>query len=73
MSERITGTIKHLNREKGFGFVTRDDGQDDLFFHRSGLRADTSFNALEEGQTVSCQVGEGRHGKGPRAEDLARA
>ena len=60
------GKIKKLVSDKGFGFISRDDG-DDLFFHRSAL-SDVDFNDLREGQEVEFTVGSGP--KGPNAESV---
>ena len=58
------GVIKKLISDKGFGFITRDDG-DDLFFHHSSVEGG-QFESLREGQTVEFTVGQGP--KGPAAE-----
>jgi CspA family cold shock protein len=55
----MTGTIKVL--KEGFGFITVD-GQDDVFFHANNLEG-VDFNDLQEGQTLSFEIGEGRNGK----------
>lgn len=60
------GVIKKLVTDKGFGFISRDDGND-LFFHRSAL-VDVDFAALREGQHVEFTIGEGP--KGPAAETV---
>jgi CspA family cold shock protein len=59
-----TGTVKWFNSEKGYGFVTPDDGGDDLFVHYSNIDSD-GFRTLEEGQKVEYEAGTGR--KGPEA------
>ncbi len=56
-----TGKVKFFNDEKGFGFITPDDGGKDLFVHVSGIESGT----LAENDTVEYEVGEGR--KGPCA------
>ena len=58
-----TGTVKWFNEEKGFGFITPDDGGKDLFVHHS----ETS-SPLSDGQKVEYEVGEGR--KGPCATNV---
>jgi cold shock protein len=63
---RMSGTIKRLVRDKGFGFIGADRGAE-YFFHRSACPGDT-FDRLGEGQSVSFDVGEGP--KGPRAENV---
>jgi len=59
------GTIKKLVSDKGFGFIAGDGG--DVFFHHSSVE-DTTFEALQEGQAVTYEEGEGP--KGPRAENV---
>ena len=66
MPATITGTIKRLVSEKGFGFVAAPDGQE-YFFHQSAV-ADGQFSQLREGQTVTFVTGQGP--KGPRAENV---
>jgi cold shock protein len=58
------GTVKWFNAEKGFGFITGDDGQD-VFVHYSSIEM-AGYRVLEEGQAVSFEVGTGA--KGPQAE-----
>jgi len=62
----MQGTVKFFNTEKGFGFISRADG-DDIFVHFSNITGD-GFKNLEEGQTVEFEVGEGR--KGPEAQNV---
>ena len=59
------GTIKRIIREKGFGFITPDDGSEDVYFTRSRLDARTDFDGLREGDEVQFQVRPGE--KGPQA------
>ena len=59
-----TGTVKWFNSEKGYGFITPDDGGDDLFVHYSNIDSE-GFRTLEEGQKVEYEAGQGR--KGPEA------
>ena len=56
-----TGTVKFFNTEKGYGFITRSDG-DDVFVHYSNI-AGSGFRNLEEGQAVEFEVGPGRKGE----------
>jgi cold shock protein len=62
-----TGTVKWFNDDKGFGFITPDDGGADLFAHYSAIQSD-GFKSLKEGQKVEYTVGQGR--KGPAAENI---
>jgi cold shock protein len=55
-----TGTVKFFNNEKGYGFISRTDG-DDVFVHFSNIEG-SGFRSLEEGQNVEFEVGPGRKG-----------
>ncbi len=57
-----TGIVKWFNDSKGFGFITPDDGGDDLFAHFSAIQAN-GFRTLSEGQKVSFDVTTGPKGK----------
>lgn len=57
-----TGTVKWFNDAKGFGFLTPDDGGEDLFAHFSGINM-PGFKTLAEGQRVSFEVIDGPKGK----------
>ncbi len=63
-----TGTVKWFSDEKGFGFIVPDEGEGDLFVHRSSL---DGVQILQEGQKVEYDVGEGR--KGPEATQVRPA
>ena len=54
------GTVKWLSSEKGFGFITKEDGND-VFVHFSAIQGD-GFKTLEEGQRVSFDVTQGNRG-----------
>ncbi|MBC7756080.1 MAG: cold-shock protein [Bdellovibrio sp.] len=56
------GTVKWFNDSKGFGFVTPDDGGDDLFAHFSAI-VEAGYKSLKEGQRVSFDVTDGAKGK----------
>jgi cold shock protein len=62
-----TGTVKWFNDEKGYGFITPDDGSKDLFVHQSAIVGD-GFRSLTEGAKVSFEAEEGE--KGPRAVNV---
>jgi CspA family cold shock protein len=62
----VTGTVKFFNTEKGYGFISREDGED-VFVHFSNIEGD-GFKNLEEGQTVEFEIGEGR--KGDEAQNV---
>ncbi len=62
------GTIKKIVKDKGFGFITPDDGSGDVFFHRSRMAEKVYFEDLREGDEVEFQVRPGE--KGPQAFDL---
>jgi cold shock protein len=55
-----TGTVKFFNREKGYGFISRPDG-DDVFVHYSNIEG-SGYRNLEEGQEVEFEIGPGRKG-----------
>jgi len=59
---KVTGTVKWFNDAKGFGFVTPDDGGEDLFAHFSAIEMN-GFKTLKEGQKVAFQVTQGPKGK----------
>jgi CspA family cold shock protein len=56
-----TGTVKFFNSEKGFGFISREEG-DDVFVHYSNIQA-TGYKTLDEGQRVEFDVAPGRKGE----------
>ncbi len=62
-----TGTVKWFNDSKGFGFVTRDDGEKDVFVHHSAIQGQV-FKSLAEGEKVEFDVVQGQ--KGPAAENV---
>ncbi|NLL81715.1 MAG: cold-shock protein [Tissierellia bacterium] len=62
----MTGTVKWFNAEKGYGFITGDDGND-VFAHFSQIQKE-GFKSLEEGQEVEFEVAQGE--KGLQAENI---
>ncbi|MFQ5678371.1 MAG: cold-shock protein [Gemmatimonadota bacterium] len=65
----ITGTVKWFSDTKGYGFVTRDDGQGDVFVHHSSIQSE-GFRTLNEGDRVEFDLTEGQ--KGPAAENVRK-
>ncbi len=66
---RITGTVKWFDTKKGFGFITRDDNQEDIFVHYSAISGE-GFKNLEEGDKVEFEVVQ--EDKGPRAQSVSK-
>ena len=66
---RETGTVKWFNPEKGFGFITRDNGEKDVFVHHSAIQSG-GFKTLNEGERVEFDVVQAD--KGPAAEKVVR-
>ncbi len=62
-----TGTVKWFSDDKGFGFITPDDGDKDLFVHHSGIDSD-GYRSLQEGAKVSYDAEQGD--KGPKAVNV---
>ena len=61
MSNKILGTVKWFNSEKGFGFITPENGSKDVFVHFSAITG-SDFRSLEEGQHVEFSVQDGPKG-----------
>lgn len=62
------GTVKWFNADKGFGFITPEDGGKDLFVHHSEIQAGGGFATLDDGQEVEFEIGQGQ--KGPCANNV---
>jgi CspA family cold shock protein len=56
----VTGTVKFFNNEKGYGFISREDGED-VFVHFSNIEGN-GYRTLEDGQQVEFEIGPGRKG-----------
>ena len=69
MTERETGTVKWFNNDKGYGFISRKEGED-VFVHYSAVEGG-GFRSLSEGQQVEFAVEQGA--KGPQAVDVLGA
>jgi len=67
MSEVKTGTVKWFNASKGYGFITPNEGDKDLFVHMSEIQME-GFKTLSDGQSVDYNEGEGD--KGPCATNV---
>ncbi len=63
------GTVKWSSDQKGYGFITPEDGSKDLFVHHTAIRGE-GFKSLQEGQTVEFQVTSGP--KGPQATEVVK-
>lgn len=68
MPERIIGTVKWFSRQKGYGFIQPEDGED-VFVHYSAIRG-TGFRNLEEGDRVEFTIEDSP--KGPQAADVIK-
>ncbi|MFV0261704.1 MAG: RNA chaperone/antiterminator CspA [Kluyvera sp.] len=67
MSVKMNGIVKWFNADKGFGFITPDDGSKDVFVHFSAIQND-GYKSLDEGQKVSFTIENGA--KGPAAGNV---
>ena len=61
------GTVKWFNADKGYGFITPDDGSADVFVHHTAIQAD-GYRTLQDNQRVEYTAGQGQ--KGPQAEQV---
>jgi CspA family cold shock protein len=63
------GTVKWFNEEKGYGFISPEDGSEDVFVYHTGI-AGSGFKSLEKGEKVTYEVTQGR--KGPQAANVSK-
>jgi len=66
---RTTGTVKWFNDSKGFGFISRENGEKDCFVHHSAIQG-SGYKSLAEGDKVEFDVVQGQ--KGPAAENVTK-
>ncbi len=69
MNVRTNGTVKWFNNAKGFGFITQEENEGDIFVHFRSIQGD-GYRTLNEGQTVEFTLTEGP--KGLQAEDVLK-
>ncbi len=69
---RQTGTVKFFNVQKGFGFITPDEGGKDVFVHVTAVER-SGVGSLTEGMRISFETEPDKRGKGPKAVDLQPA
>ena len=65
------GTVKWFSEERGYGFISPDDGGEDLFVHHTGIAGEEGYKYLEEGEKVTYEAAQGR--KGMQAENVTKA
>lgn len=69
---RQTGTVKFYNTQKGYGFITPDDGGKDVFVHVTAVEQ-SGISHLSEGARISFDTEPDKRGKGPKAVNLQQA
>lgn len=68
---RQTGIVKFFNTQKGYGFITPDDGGKDVFVHVTAVEK-SGLGVLNEGMRISFETEPDKRGKGPKAVELKR-
>jgi cold shock protein len=68
----ITGTVKFFNANKGFGFISPEDGSKDVFVHATALEA-AGIRSLNEGDRVTFVLEDDRKGRGKQAAQIQKA
>lgn len=66
---RQSGTVKFYNAQKGYGFITPDDGGKDVFVHVTAVEQ-SGISGLDEGMRISFETEPDKRGKGPKAVNL---
>jgi CspA family cold shock protein len=69
---RQTGTVKFYNTQKGYGFITPDDGGKDVFVHVTAVEQ-SGINHMNEGSRISFETEPDKRGKGPKAVNLQQS
>jgi CspA family cold shock protein len=69
---RLNGTVKFFNHARGFGFITPENGDKDVFVHASALER-SGVPALNEGDKVSFEIEDDTRGRGKQAANIAQA
>jgi CspA family cold shock protein len=67
---RLNGTVKFFNSTRGFGFISPENGEKDVFVHASALES-SGVPALKEGDKVSFEIEDDRRGRGKQAANIA--
>lgn len=70
MTNRVQGTVKWFNSDKGYGFIAPEDGSKDVFVHYSNIQSTSAYSNLDEGDKVEMTIEQGT--KGPQATNVVR-